>query len=398
MDTFHVKRFYLYKLIGQCLPIYAFYTLLFLQRGMSVSDIGLLIALWSAFSIVFEVPSGILADRWNRRNMLALSAVLQGAGFIIWFFSNTFFGFALGFAFWAVAGAFTSGTEEGLLYDNLKSDGTQARFAEIYGKAQLYANVGTVNGIASAGLFAQYVSVAHIALISAGICFVNAIIALSLREKNYYCEQLGEESAGFFATFAQAGTFLKGNKTALCTVLFLVFFVCIGSYLDEFDALIINDFRLEPVWVSVILTVRFVFTALGNVLAPKIQKKMHSLHQIFIGTSVANVFLLLFALVWRQVALLFFGAAFMGMTICEVLLVNLLQSEIREEGRATVLSFYGVGQNIVMICFSLIYAQLADMFTLQQVYLILAVYGMVGGMMFFLGMKARRGKHISPRQ
>ena len=54
---------------------------------------------------------------------------LQGLCFLIWFISHTFLMFALGFVFWAVAGAFTSGTEEGLIYDNLKCDGRENSFA-----------------------------------------------------------------------------------------------------------------------------------------------------------------------------------------------------------------------------------------------------------------------------
>ena len=142
MKTFSVKLLYTYKFISQCLPIYAFYTILFIERGLSVNAVAMLIALWSVFAIVFEVPSGILSDRWNRRNMLVLSAVLQGLCFIVWYFSHTFLMFAIGFVFWGVSGAFVSGTEEGLIYDNLKSDGREEDFTRVYGKARFFANVG----------------------------------------------------------------------------------------------------------------------------------------------------------------------------------------------------------------------------------------------------------------
>ena len=131
IKTFHVKLLYIYKFMSQCMPIYAFYTILFIQRGMSVTDIAVLLALWSVFTIVFEVPSGVLADRWNRRNMLAIATALQGLCFMIWFFSHTFLIFAIGFVFWAIAGAFISGTEEGLIYDNLKCDGNEKCFAQV---------------------------------------------------------------------------------------------------------------------------------------------------------------------------------------------------------------------------------------------------------------------------
>jgi len=388
MKTFNVKMLYIYKFIGQCLPIYAFYAILFLERGMSVTNVAVLIALWSAFTIVFEIPAGILADRWNRRNMLAIASVLQGLCFVIWFFSYTFFMFALGFVVWAIAGSFISGTEESLIYDNLKSDGREEDFTKVYGKAQFYANVGIIVGVLSAGLIAIFINIEVIALISAAICLINVAFALQLREKNYYTERPDDESAGFFETFKNASVFIKGSRIALTAILVLVLFVSLGSYLDEFDALIISDFELSHIWVSVIFVVRFSSIALGDVLAPIVQKKVSSVKQIILLGVFACVFLTIFAAVWDQFAVPIFGLAIMIMAIAEILLMNALQSEIKEEGRATVTSFISVGQNLAMICFSLIYALLAGIFALQQVYIIIAIYGVVSGLCFYLFSKA----------
>ena len=384
MKTFNVKLLYTYKFINQCLPVYAFYTVLFIERGKTLTDVAVLIALWSIFTMMFEVPSGILADRWNRRNMLALATVLQGICFIIWFFSHTFFMFALGFVFWGISGAFVSGTEEGLIYDNLKSDGNEEQFTKVYGKALFYANLGTIAGIASAGIIVNFISIPSIALLSAGICFANVAFALQIREKNYYSERLEGQSDGFFETLKEAGVFIKGSSVALVSILFLILFASLGGYLDEFDALIIIDWELHYVWVSVILTVRFAFIALGDILAPVVQKKISSISQIFLLNGLACALLTIFAVIWNQYAILIFGLSFMIMAVTDILLVNTLQNEIREEGRATVMSFYGVGQNLAMIFFGLIYALLAGIFTLQQVYIMISIYGIIGGLVFIL--------------
>ena len=391
MKTFNVKVLYIYKFIGQCLPIYAFYAILFLERGMSVANVAVLIALWSAFAIVFEIPAGILADRWNRRNMLAIATVLQGLCFTIWFFSHTFFMFALGFAFWAIAGAFTSGTEESLIYDNLKSDGREEDFTKVYGKAQFYQNIGSIAGILPAGLIAFLFSVEVVVLISIAICVINVVFALQIRERNYYSKQQ-KESAGVFETFKKASVFIKGSGIALTAILFLVLFTSLAHYTDEFDAFIINDLGLNHIWVTVIFVVRFAFMALGDVLAPIVQKKVSSIKQIFILNGVGCVFIAVFATIWHQFALPIFGLSSMIMAIAGVLLMNSLQNEIKEEGRATVTSFISVGQNIVMICFSLVFALLAGIFALQQVYIIIAIYGVVGGLCFYIFLRVKKIK------
>jgi len=381
MKAFNETALYIYKFVGQCLPIYAFYPILFLERGMTVSNVTLLIALWSVFNIMFEIPAGVLADRWNRKNMLAIAAALQGICFAIWFLSHSFFMFALGFFFWGIAGAFTSGTEEGLVYDNLKSDGRECDFAKIYGKAQFFAVIGVLVGIGSAGAIAIFISVEAIALISAMICFVNVILALRIREKNAYLEQDNKKSTRIFDTLKKALSFIRGNNLALACILFLVLFG-IGSYMDEFDALIANDWDVSLLWVSGILVVRFAFAALGDVLAPVVGKKIKSVRQILLINVLACILLAAFALIWNWFAILLFGIAFMLMAITQILLVNALQNEIKEEGRATVMSFFGVGQNLAMIILSLIFAMLLRIITLQQVYILVAVYGIIGGLIF----------------
>ncbi|MCL2425812.1 MAG: MFS transporter [Oscillospiraceae bacterium] len=389
MKPFNVKVLYIYKFIGQCLPIYAFYAILFMERGKSVTDVAILIALWSAFTIVFEIPAGILADKWNRRNMLALASVLQGLCFIIWFFSHSFLMFALGFVVWAISGAFVSGTEESLIYDNLKSDGRENEFTKIYGRAQFYANIGIIVAVISAGFIAMFINLEIIVLISAAICLVNIIFALQIREKNFYSEQSDEEATGIIETLKNAVVFIKGNSIALSAIVFLVLFASLGNYLDEFDAIIISDFELSHIWVSIIFVVRFAFVALGDILAPIVQKKVSSIKQLFLMGGFACVFLAAFAAIWNQFAIPVFGLSVMIMTIAQILLVNILQNEIREEGRATVTSFYSIGQNLVMICFSLIYALLAGIFTLQQIYIFISIYGILGGLSFFLLFKVK---------
>lgn len=386
MKTFSVKILYIYKFIGQCLPIYAFYAILFMERGKSVSDVALLIALWSAFAIIFEIPAGILADKWNRRNMLAMAAALQSLCFIIWYFSHTFIMFAVGFAIWAIAGAFTSGTEESLIYDNLKNDGQEDDFTKVYGKAQFYANIGTIAGILPAGFIAFFISIEVVVLISAAISLVNVIFALLIREKNIYLQQPKEKNKKddtAIETLKKSGAFIKGNRIAITTILFLVLFVSLIHYLDEFDALIINDFGLNHLWVTAIFVIRFAFIALGDILAPVVQKKISSFKHISLMGVLSCVLLLIFAVIWNQFALPLFGVSIMIMAIAEILLMDTLQSEIKEEGRATVTSFISVGQNIVMICFSLIFALLTGMFALHYVYIIIAVYGVVGGVWVF---------------
>ncbi|BBM18093.1 hypothetical protein G15_1757 [Enterococcus avium] len=92
----------------------------------------------------------------------------------------------------------------------------------------------------------------------------------------------------------------------------------------------------------------------------------------------------MFSALWRPYAIAVFGLAMMGMSISELLFIKSLQEAIEDEGRATVMSFYGAGQNVIMIFFSLIYGLLIKLVTIQTAYLFFSVYAMVGAAVFFL--------------
>jgi len=156
-----------------------------------------------------------------------------------------------------------------------------------------------------------------------------------------------------------------------------------NGYLDEYDALIIEDFDLAYVWISVIYTVRFLFIAIGNHIAPIIEKKIKAKNTIFTLALIASLFLLAFSIVWNQWAIAVLGLYCMIMAVAEVIQINIIQSAISEEGRATVMSMYSVGQNIVMIIFSLIYALLSGIFSLKIVYIILSIYCIIGTILLY---------------
>lgn len=123
----------LFKSIGELIPLYALYALLFADHGLSTGQISSLFALWSATSFLLEVPSGAWADTVSRRGLLVLSGALLTAGFALWTAAPSFAGFAAGFVLWGTSGALASGTFEALLYDDLAARDESSTYPRILG-------------------------------------------------------------------------------------------------------------------------------------------------------------------------------------------------------------------------------------------------------------------------
>jgi len=122
-----------WALLADAVPLYPLYALLFAASGLSDVQISGLFAIWSAVSVLAEVPSGALADRFGRRGALVAAGVLQAGGYATWVVLPTFTGFAIGFVLWGLGGALVSGAQEALLYDGLAAVGAESSYARING-------------------------------------------------------------------------------------------------------------------------------------------------------------------------------------------------------------------------------------------------------------------------
>ncbi|MEU1961795.1 MFS transporter [Nocardia sp. NPDC019304] len=170
----------LFKSIGELIPLYALYALLFADHGMSTGQISSLLAIWSATSFLLEVPSGAWADTVSRRGLLVLSGVLLTAGFALWTVAPSFAGFAAGFVLWGTSGALASGTFEALLYDDLAARAASSAYSRILGYTRAGAETAVVIAILAATPLYLYGGYVLVGWFSVAIAAVHTLVALSL--------------------------------------------------------------------------------------------------------------------------------------------------------------------------------------------------------------------------
>ncbi|WP_433729519.1 MFS transporter [Nocardia sp. CA-129566] len=173
-------RAVLFKGIGELIPLYALYAVLFADHGLSTGQISSLLAIWSATAFLLEVPSGAWADTVSRRGLLVLSGVLLTAGFTLWTVLPTYLGFALGFLLWGTSGALVSGTFEALLYDELVAHGARHAYPQIIGYARAASEAAIVIAIVAATPLYIWGGYPLLGWSSVLFAAVHTLIALSL--------------------------------------------------------------------------------------------------------------------------------------------------------------------------------------------------------------------------
>jgi hypothetical protein len=125
----------------------------FLQaRGLSLSAIFDLNVVFSLATVVFEVPTGVYADRYGRRVAMALGGFVMTAAcafFIIG--GGNFWIYAVANVLFALSGALTSGADAAYLYDHLQDQHRLAEFPRLEGLSWAAKNVSNLLGALVAG-------------------------------------------------------------------------------------------------------------------------------------------------------------------------------------------------------------------------------------------------------
>lgn len=105
-------------------------------RGYSLVEIGIAETVFHITSLIFEIPSGVLADVFGRKKMLIVSAIMRMIGNIIMILSSNLFMVCMSIAFHALSYNFSSGSGDALAYDSLKLAKQESKF-EKYESNQL---------------------------------------------------------------------------------------------------------------------------------------------------------------------------------------------------------------------------------------------------------------------
>jgi len=120
-----------------------FLYLVFLDKGLSFLEIGLLVGIRELGLNLMEIPSGILADRMSRRRVLQVAFLLFAISFWMLGSGEGFGIFALGMLAFGVADAMRSGSHKALIMGWLRARGRSDERTRFYGFTRSWSKIGS---------------------------------------------------------------------------------------------------------------------------------------------------------------------------------------------------------------------------------------------------------------
>ena len=114
-----------------------------LKIGLSLAEFGTIQSAYFLVKMLAEIPTGILADRFSKKKILGLGALISSvSSFFLFlapnfFISPNFYVILLLFSLDSLGGALNSGTDQAMLFEYLKTKKTEDKFIKILGNTQI---------------------------------------------------------------------------------------------------------------------------------------------------------------------------------------------------------------------------------------------------------------------
>ncbi|MEU4391951.1 MFS transporter [Kribbella sp. NPDC023855] len=166
---------------GASSMIWGINTLFLLDAGLSVTQAFAANAFFTVGQVLFEVPTGVIADTVGRRASYLLGAATLTVStllyVLLWHLEAGFLPWALASALLGLGFTFFSGATEAWLVDGLAASGYEGSLESAFAKGQVASGIAMVGGTVAGGVLAQLTNLGTPYLVRAGLLVLTFVVA-----------------------------------------------------------------------------------------------------------------------------------------------------------------------------------------------------------------------------
>ncbi len=161
--------------------IWGINTLFLLDAGLSITQAFAANAFFTAGEVIFEVPTGVVADTSGRRTSFLLGAATLFAStllyLLMWRIQGPFWGWALSSILLGLGFTFFSGATEAWLVDGLNATRYEGTLESAFARGQTAQGAGMLIGTVAGGVVAQATSLGVPYVLRAAILVLTFVVA-----------------------------------------------------------------------------------------------------------------------------------------------------------------------------------------------------------------------------
>ncbi|MEO6950937.1 MAG: MFS transporter [Polyangia bacterium] len=369
-----LRLFVAYRFLSTAYLFVPVLVLFFQERGLDFKQIALLNTVYALTAIVFEVPTGVLADRFGRRRAMIAGALLMAAGCLVDYRGTSFWTFAIGEAFLALGLTLSSGADSAYLYDLLRDVGRSDRYRALEGRATAAKLVGSAGALLAGGLIARH-HLADTYAVSAIVCVAAALVAALLGERlvasttvkrmtpDYRRDASPDrvnEGSVWAAMRSAALVSLRRPRLRTAILFSVITFTLLRMSLYLQPTWLASE-GLDVAWIGAVLAALSLVAAVGAEGVETLRRRLDERALVVLLPAVIGVAYLALPRCGWPLGILLLAVLALGNGVYSPLSKDLLNREITDSGqRATVLSVESMARRLVFGGFAPLAGMLID--------------------------------------
>ena len=370
--------------------ITSFWILFFIQNGLSLLQIGLLESSFHGTSLLCEIPSGMLADRFSYKTNLYLARLSSiGSSILILFGQGNFWIYAIAMMVNAWSYNFDSGTSTAFLFDSAVEAGQKDRYLQISSFLSGVAEVTRTLGTVVAGFFIHG-ALAWTYYIAIGLSLLSILLIFLMKEPESKSDERNH------LTLKRILEVVKQEWQDKPVLFYwMLTYQLVGTIMCMFYYYYQQKISDLASWqVSLIMLIGSGFNLLAVYLASQIGKKWNS-NQVFpILVALTGLALLLVGVKTPFAYLSVYLLTNALYAVYQPIYYNDLQAYLPSSVRATMLSINSMMFSLSMIVFFPLTGWLIDTCGFVAVFLVLGLITLFSFPLLMIGL-GKMGKTLS---
>jgi len=365
--------------------------------GLNLFQIGTLFSIREAVTYLFEIPSGILADQYGKKNELVICFIFYILSFFFFYLGNNYFIIAIAMFFFGLGEAFRSGTHKAMIYTYLEYKKWFTYKTFVYGRTRSFSLIGSsLSAFAAIFIIIWFPAMQTIFLFSIIPYILDFFLILSYPNSlNERVETTLSLKNFFVFSVTQLRKIFSNHslkKVIISSSLFDGIFKILKDYIQPilkniilisgvYTASSINaDARLKII-LGMLYGVIYIFSSVVSRNVYRLNFKMKSSQLMDISFDIFSIlFLVLFFAVKYESLLLVIPLYFIIYFLKDgrrPLAVDVFGDRMRKTERATVLSVESQARSLFMIVLAPVFGYIADVFGISKLFFMVGLFLLV---------------------
>lgn len=340
-QQYNIKKLYLYNLCHSLIFAYVIERLFWESRGISIQQVVYIEIIYSIGVILLELPTGMFADRFSRKTLVVIDALLSLLEIGIIIYAQSFWHFALAIMLSAMGHALQSGAHNGLIYDTLQAEGRVHQFEKVLGRIKAIDYTGSmINGVFGA-IVANHYQYVTTYWLSLGSLIVAFFVAISLHEVSTH-----EKKAKVRPWSKSDWLIIYEFMIKKDNIRYVVFIGTMSGsalvFLEEFWQIHVRAVHIPVAYFGIINILGFGGVTIGSLLAIQLRNRWGFQKVIWMTMVICAVGYLGMAMIHKWYAIGMMVLIYVAGAVMEPLVYGFLHHEAMEKYRATTESAYSL--------------------------------------------------------